>query len=189
MEYNIFLDNKRKTIIAIDPGKSGGIAIYSDGRATASKMPSGIKEFDSILKSWDSTYEDIIVFIEKVQAYGVGDDAPGKKFGINKMLKNYNQLLASFEINRVKYVEVYPISWQSTLKLKKKAIKGQPKETKTERKNRYKEYAERCFPEIEKVTHAIGDALCILQFSLVKIKQDPKWISDRMVKSNDESLF
>ena len=176
----------KKTIIAIDPGKSGGIALFANKRITAVKMPSDVKELQSYLKMILETYENPVVFIEKVQAYrGEEDDAPGKKFGINKMLANYTELLTVIKLLGFPYVEVYPISWQSTLglRIRKEQI------TKTERKNRYKQFAERSFPELGKITMAVSDALCIVQFALHKYSTDSFWIKERIQNNKPKNLF
>lgn len=211
MKYN-------KTIIAIDPGKSGGIALLANGKTTAVKMPKDVKELSVYLKMILDTYEEPIVFIEKVQAYrgktldelkeqiimlrddfkdpetffdelkfliDGQDDAPGKKFGINKMLANYTELLTVIKLLSIPLIEVYPVSWQSTLGLKIR----KEKITKTERKNRYKEFAQRSFPELGKITLATSDALCLVQFALYKYLHDPRWIEERMENKKQNNLF
>ena len=178
--------NKESTIIAIDPGKSGGIAVFANQRITAVKMPSNVKDLQLYLKMIIETYDDPIVFIEKVQAYrGNEDDAPGKKFGINKMLANYTELLTVIKLLEIPFIEVYPISWQSTLGLRI------PKEkiTKTERKNRYKQFSQKCFPELGKITLATSDALCLVQFAFNKRLHDPSWINEKIQNNESQSLF
>lgn len=208
----------KKTIIAIDPGKSGGIATFSNGRIQAVKMPENVRELKKYLEFQIETYGESIVFIEKVQAFrgktldelkddilslhknvnnsdhffnelkyliNGQDDAPGKKFGINKMLNNYSELLTVIKLLGIPFVEVYPISWQSTLGLKM----HKEKITKTERKNRYKKYAENSFPEIKKVTLAISDALCLVQFALHKYLHEPRWIHEKIQNNKVDNLF
>jgi hypothetical protein len=128
------------------------------------------------------------VFIEKVQLYGGGDDAPGKKFAIQKMLANYEQVLTVIKLAGLRYVEVYPITWQTTCGLKRYKVPGVREETKTERKKRYKEYAQECFPEV-KVNLKTSDALCLIQFALLKIQNDIDWIRERLQNKPPESLF
>jgi len=65
----------------------------------------------------------------------------GKSFGIIKMLKNYNQLITCIELIGFHFVEVPPITWQTTLKLKWPKPKGLDfTKWKTVRKRRYKEW-------------------------------------------------
>ena len=210
--------DKQTTIIAIDPGKSGGIALFATGNITAVKMPKNVSELHTYLKMIKTTYDKPLVFVEKVQAYrgkktldleskfvnlfeifdnplelfeayeefrNQDDDAPGKKFGINKMLANYKEILTVINILKIPFIEVYPVSWQNTLSLRI------PKEniSKTERKNRYKQFAEKCFPEIKKVTLATSDALCLVQFALHKNLHDPKWIKEKTQGGFTPGLF
>ena len=172
-------------IVAIDPGKSGGIALFTKDRVTAVKMPPNVVELQTYLKMIISTYGKPLVFIEKVQAYSIGDDAPGKKFGINKMLANYTELLTVIKILEISFIEVYPVSWQSTLGLKI----HKEKITKTERKNRYKQFAERSFPELGKITLATSDALCLIKFAQHKYLHDPRWIVEKIQNQQLDSFF
>lgn len=178
--------NSKQTIIGIDPGASGAIAVYYNGRIKVVKMPNDVREMEQYFNYIKSTYENVVVFIEKVQAYGKEDDAPGKKFAINKMLANYQQVLTVVKLANFRYIEVYPVSWQSTLGLKLPKSEGE--ESKTERKNRYKIYAQNCFPEL-KVNLNTCDALCLIQFAFVKIESDINWIRERIQNKEDQKLF
>jgi hypothetical protein len=212
------MKNDKKTIIAIDPGASGGIAVFANGKIQAVKMPKNVREMKDYLEFQVETHGECIVYIEKVQSYRGkknedlkdefldlfeihkldpivlfekyetfregGDDAPGKKFGINKMLANYTELLTVIKLLSIPFIEVYPISWQSTLSLR---MKGE-KISKTERKNRYKDYSQNCFPEL-KVNLATSDALCLIQFAFTKQTTDPSWIEQRVQNKIEKSLF
>lgn len=170
----------RNTIVTIDPGASGSIVVYINGRAQAVKMPKEPIEMNEYFEYIKRTHENIVVFIEKVQAYSKGDDTPGKKFGINKMLANYSQLLTIIKINGFRFVEVYPVTWQSVLGLSRKKPKGMDfYKFKSIRKNLYKEYAQKHFPGL-KVTLATSDALCLVRFAIIKIEQDIGWIRERI---------
>ncbi len=178
--------NEKQTIVAIDPGTSGGIATFSKGRIQAVKMPSDVHKMDEYLKYIFNTYENVVVFIEKVQAFASDDDAPGKKFAINKMLANYQQVLTVIKLNGFRFVEVYPVSWQSSLGLKLPKSEGD--ESKSQRKNRYKDFSQNCFPEL-KVNLNTCDALCLVQFALLKISNDINWIRERIQNDKPEKLF
>lgn len=174
-----------KTIIGIDPGASGGIAIHSKGFAKAYKMPPTIKTLNEFFIEAKETYEDILVLKEVVSAWaGSEDDAGGKKFNINKMLKQQTTIEVLLEINGFRYVDIYPISWQTRLGLKPKG----DKRTKTQKKASYKEFAQNCFPEV-KVTLATSDALCLVQLAFVLFDRDPKWISSRIQNVQENKLF
>lgn len=176
--------NQKQTIIAIDPGSSGGIAVFTKSGVQAVKMPKSVSEMNDYFIYIKNTYENVVVFIEKVQAFSSDDDSPGKKFAINKMLANYQQVLTVVKLCGFKFIEVYPISWQTSLGLK---IKGK-EESKTERKNRYKDFSQNIFPEL-KVTLQTSDALCIIQFALLKIESDMKWIRERLQNVEKDNLF
>lgn len=175
---------KERTIIGIDPGKSGGIAVYGKRKIQAVAMPEDFDGLKDYLQYVYDTYENIYVFFEKVQAYISDDEEPGKKFGINKMLANQKEVITVLRMIGFKNViEVYPISWQTTLELKKKG-----EETKTERKNRFKTYAQNCFPEIT-ITLKTADAVLLVQFGLYKFANDIDWIYKRLNNSNQLKAF
>jgi len=174
-----------KTIITIDPGTGGGISVYHNGKAEVVNMPEGVKAINRCLKSLDERFDNIILFIEKVQSFGAGDNDRGKSFAIGKMLKNYAELITIIQLIGFHYVEVPPITWQTTLKLKEK----RPKEIeyskwKTMRKRAYKEYALLHFPYI-KVTLKTSDALCLIKFAIEKMQHDIKWVTDRIQNTED----
>lgn len=173
-----------KTIIGIDCGKAGGIAVYNNGRAQAFKMPETVKELSKFFQYIENTYEDKIVFIEKVQSFKSDTDDGGKRFGIDKMLKNYAEIITVIKLIGWDFVEVYPISWQSTLGLKK-GTKGL---SKTQRKNIYKTHSQNAFPEC-KVTLNVADALCLISFAFRKFENDPDWINERIVDGEKSDLF
>lgn len=173
----------KKTIIGIDPGASGGIAIYTDGKATAVKMPKGADATNEYFRYLRETFENAIVFIERVSHFAGGaDDAPGKKFAIAKMMENYTVLKTLLKTNNLPFVEVPSVSWQSVLF---KRVKGESKEA---RKKKYKEYASENYPEI-KVTLSNADALCILSFGRIKLDEDPDWLTGKIIGDAPKNLF
>lgn len=178
--------DSKQTIVAIDPGASGGIAVYHNGKATAVKMPKSVREMDDYFKYIKGSFENVVVFVEKVQAFSKDDESPGKKFGINKMLANYQQLITVIKLTPFRFVEVYPLTWQSTLGLR--LPKSEGSETKSQRKNRYKDYAQGKFPEI-KANLNTCDALCLVRFAMLKAEHDLAWIRERIVEPEKSSLF
>ena len=176
-----------KTIVGIDPGQSGGIAIWqSKTPVKAIKMPKkeDIKNLSDYFKHLKETNADILVFIEKVQMFMSDSDAEnrGKQFRIKVMLANYEQLKALLVFNGLPFVEVHPMSWQSTLGLRRKGLKGQDK------KRAHKDYAGNCFPEIS--TNLWNcDALCLVQFALRKFEDKPEWILERIQNKQGQGLF
>lgn len=185
---------KYDRIIGIDPGANGAIAVYDVGKQNirVGKMPVTEKRhFNRKKGKWYHRREtdasalmaylqefsqgtQAIVFLEKVQAHRGDVDTPGKSYGIGKLLANYEQLKAVLKLSGLPFVEVYPVSWQSTLHLKKR-----DGETDTERKRRYKEYAQANFPMVE-VTMWNSDALILCEFGFIKLKTAPEWVWERL---------
>lgn len=172
-------------IIGIDPGSSGGIAIFSKSGLGCSKMPmievrkNGHKrrrtdeqKFAAMLTEQKIDYNPII-FIEKVQAWISDTDAPGKRFNIQKMLANYETLLTVIRMSGIPMIEVPPRTWQNYLSLGKKGME------KAERKKVYLKYAQFSFPET-KVTLWNSDSICLVQFGRMKNKFDSEWIKEQL---------
>lgn len=172
-----------KTILGIDPGASGGIALYNyKAGITAVKMPKNISDLSEYLTYVKETYEKPLCFIEKVSSFRQDTDEPGKRFGIEKMLANYEQLKTCLTIAKIPFVQVYPQSWQHGLNLRKKG------ESKSDRKNRYKAAAAQYYPEV-KTTLWNSDALCIVQFGRMKINTDIDWVLERLPPAAQKELF
>ncbi|MCK5342972.1 MAG: hypothetical protein KAR20_06190 [Candidatus Heimdallarchaeota archaeon] len=179
----------KNTIIGIDPGATGGIALFANGKIQAFKMPKDLLALNDWFTFVKERYSNVIVCIEKVQAYrGNEDDIPGKKFGINKMLAQYSSMLATVKIQGFRYVEIYPISWQTTLGLKMKRPEGwNDYKFKQHRKHLYKEYAQEKFPSL-KVTLNTSDALCLVMFAYVKARDDIEWIRERIKNGASDQM-
>jgi hypothetical protein len=170
------------TIIGIDPGSSGGIAHYKNSKAYAVKMPKKTNELNDYFKMLRSENESVIVFLEKVSHFLTGDDAPGKKFAIQKMMNSYQELKTLLQVNNLPYCEVHPATWQTNLLERRKG------ESKQDRKRRYSEFAKGKYPEL-KVTLSTSDALCIMTFGFNKVNYDTKWINERIVNYTSNKLF
>lgn len=167
-------------IVGIDPGASGGIAFWRNETVTAGKMPKGTDALNAYFSELRSENENVIVFLEIVSHYaGGGDDAPGKKFAIAKMMNQYQELKTLLSINKLPYVEVHSATWQGNVG---KRVKG---ETKKQRKDKYKAFAIENYPTL-KVTLNTSDALCILSFGRSKMKHDRAWVLDRLPKNIDQ---
>mgnify|MGYP000030047758 FL=1 len=97
-------------------------------------------------------------------------------FHLFLFLKDY------FEIEDIPYIQVHPMTWQSTLKLRKQD------EEKTERKNRYKRAAQHYYPTI-KATLWNADALLIMHAGRLKLQNDPDWVRQNLPNRVINSLF
>ena len=167
------------TVVGIDPGKGGAIAMWRDGKITAVNMPKTLKELNDYLHYIEEISVKPIVFIEHVQARP-SDMIGGKGFGIIKMLKQYNEVTAYIKSNHLPLIPTYPISWQSKLKIK---VKGEDYDT---RKKRFNKIAKEWHPEI-KVTLKNCDSLLLLRFGRFMLENNPDWVTERFPE--DYELF
>ena len=170
--------------IGIDPGSNGGIAILRPNQQLQTiKMPKDLSELRGYLQYIKEITKSPIVFLEKVQlrADDVKDN-PGKAFRIQQLLMAFQRLKDYIEVEGIPYVLFHPISWQTTLKLRKQA------EGKTERKNRYKEAAEHYYPGL-KATLWNADAVLILHAGRIKLKYEPNWVLANLPNYVKDGLF
>lgn len=147
---------KDRKIIAIDPGKNGGIAIYSSEKnklVEVVKMPPTPQELLSFLRLYQF---NSVCYLERVGGLpGMGGSAMfnfGKGFGHIEMAL----LCAKIPTN-----EVLPQKWQKFLSLGTKGSKST-----SEWKNKLKTRAEQLFPDAGKITLATSDALLILRYGI-----------------------
>tara|TARA_R110000744_G_scaffold195512_1_gene314586 strand:+ start:36894 stop:37448 length:555 start_codon:yes stop_codon:yes gene_type:complete len=178
-------------ICGIDPGLGGGIAFWKNKETvSAVKMPQTNKELWDYFEFLKQTYGPYIVFLERVSAWKSDKDTGGKSFGIDKMLNNYNSMIALIEANNIPLVEVSPITWQKQLELHFPAEKKKldPSKYKQFRKNKYKRKAAELFPTI-KPTLRTADALCVLRFGIERFTLSPKWVKENTRNKTAYSLF
>jgi len=180
-----------KIIIAIDPGANGSITHLKmkDGQPTSEpicvKMPKEFSEINQYLAQITEGLERSICFIEKI-GIRPSDMAGGKAFGMMKLMKNFERLKDALTENKIGFIEVHPRTWQGQMKLV--LPKGSPKESSTERKNRYKEVAQAYFPKIKVVLYN-SDALIILAFGIMKLKTDQQYIRENIPSIDYDLLF
>lgn len=174
-------------VIAIDPGASGGIAVYYNDFTSAYKMPKDIGELPAFLEHWREIANPV-VFVEKLSvrpddiSVNSGGANMGKLYRIQKMMANYEALKAVITFSHLDMVQVHPLTWQSGLKIRKAG------EDKPERKKRYKEIAQVRYPSI-KVTMANCDALLILDYARWALVNAPKDIKKRLTRHADGGMF
>lgn len=171
-------------VIGIDPGVSGGLAIYRPNRKTeVIKMPRDLME----LKEWFNNMTGIcnpLVFVEKVQLRpdDVSADNPGKAFRVQKLLGEFEKLKTIIAMCDVPFVLVHPQKWQNTLKLR---VKG---EEKPERKKRYQTAAANLYPDI-KATLWNADALMIMHFGRYMLQAQQNWVLENLPKQMHTKLL
>jgi hypothetical protein len=149
-----------KTIIAIDPGASGGIGCFIDGASypvIAYPMPETEADVVALIKELNTEGNDVSAVVEKVGGF-CGKGQPGSamfKFGFGCGV--IEGVLRTLGI-RTTYVR--PQQWQKYFSLGTAAACA----SKTEWKNKLKAEAQRRFPNL-KVTLSTSDALLILDYA------------------------
>ena len=143
-----------KSIIAIDPGASGGIAWSKQdgGGVETAPMPEGMTEICDFIRGLAASLVDPVCYIEKVGGYMPGNSGPAAC----KFARHMGHLEMALYANGVPTVQVTPNKWM-------KAIGSWPKD-KTERKRAIKEEMARRFPHL-KVTLKTADALGVFVYA------------------------
>lgn len=179
-------------VIGIDCGSQGGFAVWRQGLTpVTAKMP---KEIDAI-RDFLAYYScfNTLVFLEKVQLrpddvmLQDGKAMLGKMYRMQKLLANFEQIKAILETEKMPYCMVHPQKWISGLGLR---TKGGQRADKTERKNRYKQFAKFHYPET-KVTLWNADALCLMHWGR-KMLSDSKganWIEANLPKREYQKIL
>jgi len=143
-----------KEIIAIDPGKSGGIAWKSAYGARAIPMPATETDICAQIKQIYYHLDKPAVIVEEVGGY-IGRPQPGSAmftFG-----RNFGFLLGVLTSLGARIVLVRPQKWQGYLSC------GKSEGDRTKWKNKLKARAQNLFPGID-VTLATADALLLLEY-------------------------
>ena len=144
------------TQIAIDPGKSGGIAVrYPGENVIAYNMPDTEGDLRDLFVNIYSPDSPTVAYVEKVGGYIGGPGAPGSamfNFG-----RNFGFILGALSGLYIRTELITPQKWQKKLGLG--TSKGL---TPTQWKNKLKAEAQRLFPDI-RVTLKTADALLILE--------------------------
>lgn len=143
----------RKTpkIVAVDPGKSGGLA-WQGGCAA---MPETEGDILQLIQSLMPIEKCVV---EQVGGYAGGKGSPGSamfNFG-----RNYGFIIGALMALRVPVLLVSPQKWQKHFSLGA----ASSCKSKTVWKNKLKSQAQRLFPN-QKVTLKTSDALLILKYS------------------------
>ena len=170
-------------IIGIDPGASGGLAIWRPNHKTeVIKMPKNILDLREYFDHMTGICNPII-FLEKVQLrHDDINEHPGKAFRVQKMLQSFEQLKTVITLSGIPFAMVHPIKWQNELKLR---VKG---EKKKERKERYKNAAAKYYPDIT-ATLWNADALMLVHFGRYILSNNPEWVLEALPKELHYKLF
>lgn len=146
---------KDKKIIGIDPGKAGGIAVYSvdKGKLVAvHNMPETPTDLLSLLKKY--SYNSVC-FLERVG--GLPGMAGSAMFNFGK---GFGHLEMALIVCKIPTEDVTPQKWQKIFQLGTKGNK-----TTAEWKNKLKAKAQQLYPNV-KITLALSDALLIMTYGI-----------------------
>ncbi len=145
-------------IIAIDPGKNGGVVIYSKKLKQVIeviKMPDTPQEVLNLLRMYSF---NSVCYLEKVQ--GLPGMSASSMFNFGKGFGHLEMALLACKIPTY---EMIPQKWQKTLSLGTKGNKST-----SEWKNKLKARAEQIFPNVGKITLAVSDALLICYYAILE---------------------
>lgn len=151
------MQDRFRTVIAIDPGASGGVAFQLDGQiAEAVAMPATEGDLVDLLRRLAAPPGQALAIIEEVSGF-VGKPQPGCRmftFG-----RNFGFILGVLQTLGVRVELVKPAKWQKALSL------GTAKAcaSKTIWKNKLKACAQRLYPHL-RVSLQIADALLVLEY-------------------------
>jgi hypothetical protein len=146
-------------ILAIDPGKSGGLAISSHGETDASKMPDTLKGLADIAQALAIDPScPTVCYIEDVPKF-CGRNRPAAS--IFTLAESYGAAQGVLAASGIRTIRVRPHVWQKGLSL------GKRNDCKNHRawKMKLKAEAQRRFPALN-VTLATADALLLLDYAL-----------------------
>ena len=149
------------TIIGIDPGKSGGVAIWRSGLHTIVKCPKTIEGMSDIIRtSQNSEYIDknmkAVAYLEQVHAMPHDGRSSLFKFG-----QNFGQWQGILTAHNVNTILVSPQKWMKYWKTK---FNIEPSKDKQERKRVLKEIATQYTDK--RVTLYNSDAILIAMYGL-----------------------
>ena len=149
-----------KIIIGIDPGQSGGFAVFKDDTLRSLvKMPETERDiFDQLseykdIQKWEDKESSIYCWIERVHSFPGQGVASSFKFG-----KGYGGLRMALIALKIPFYDITPLSWQKIFVPSKTKT-----ESKTQHKNKLKAKAQQLYPDY-KITLATCDALLIAEF-------------------------
>lgn len=176
------------SILAIDPGSAGGLALMVGGGVTTYSMPDTPGDLRDIIRmAIDVSQGDIKAFVEQVGGYmGGGDRSEGNQAPATAMFgfgRGFGQIEGMLLMANVSTVFVRPQAWIKALgmgtkgivrgeyaglsddarKAERKRIGQINNRLKTEWKNKLKSEAQRLFPNC-KITLATADACLILEY-------------------------
>lgn len=151
-----------RTVVAIDPGVSGGVAVARGGKVECWPMPETEGDLLSVVREIREAAltegGEVVCVLEQVNGF-VGKAQPGSamfRFG-----EHFGFIKGVVQALGIRLVLVRPQVWQKGLGLGTAAGCG----TKSEWKNKLKAEAQRRYPQL-KVTLKTGDAVLVLDYAI-----------------------
>lgn len=138
------------TVIAIDPGRSGGIAVkWPRGDVEAFRMPETVHDMAALFRELSGLPDDECrAVLENVHSMPHDGTSSAFAFG-----RNFGQIEGILAALAIPYELVAPTGWM-------KRVGSLPK-VKAERKRALKAFAQRTYPNL-KITLMTADALALL---------------------------
>lgn len=146
-----------KTVIAVDPGASGGIAWARGEELGCCPMPAAITDAVDLLRSMRAEADQCEIWIEDVPKF-VGKAIPSSTTAV--LFKNFGYIEGAATAFGYRVILIKPHDWQKFFRLGTKSDCA----STTEWKNKLKAEAARRFPTLD-VTLKTADALLILDFA------------------------
>lgn len=148
-------------IIAIDPGKSGGIAVHSKDGTEAFKMPDSQTELCTVLQDYARQpaieNQPIAVYLEQVGGFTKSQEGGQPGSAMFRFGEGFGYIKGVCDTLGFRLVLVRPQDWMKTVSA---GTRGE--RSKTQWKNHLKDIAQRRYPHI-RVTLSTADALLILE--------------------------
>jgi hypothetical protein len=171
-------------VISIDPGKSGAIAVLQfetperARKLEVHRMGDTISISELMIKT--KALGNGFVIIERIGMQT--GDIGGKQIRMESLIRNTAEMETIFKIMAIPFIKISPITWQKGLNLRAGIF-----EEKKDRKNRYKAAANTFFPFLA-CTLWNSDALCILEYAIRKLANDPNQLSDLFIKTHEKKV-
>lgn len=167
-----------KTIIAVDPGKSGAIAVFDGGRVFTLSLQNGDEAARQTIYS-TSQAANPVAYMEKVGGYVPkkdGEGQPGSRMFV--FGEAYGYMRGLIDAYSIPLKLVLPQVWQ-------RGIAGR-KGDYNSRKKALHAHAKRLFPKLT-FTKEEADALCILHYALFQEGVSNRGYSSPLVANPDDS--
>lgn len=154
-----------KTIIAIDPGASGGFAFYNPEPLMGhwvEVMPDSLADAAEMLQCLKADKDDLVAYLEDIPKF-CGPKLPGSSVFV--MAENFGAIQGILAALNIRTIMVRPQEWQKGLGVGTRAAC----KSKTQWKQKLKAEAQRRFPTL-KLINATADAALILDYAMAKEK-------------------